>query len=106
MIAARLHGSRDIRLEETESPTEIGPDEVRVAPQWTGICGTDLHEYLHGPIIASEDPHPLTGAQMPQILGHEFSAVVQEVGDEVSTVAAGDRVSIMPLVYCEDCYFC
>lgn len=106
MLAARLHGQKDIRLEEVAEPDRVGPNEVRVDPHWTGICGTDLHEYLDGPMIAGTEPHPLTGAKMPQILGHEFSAVVAEIGADVDTVAVGDRVSIMPLVYCEECYFC
>lgn len=105
MIAARFHGPRDVRLEQVEAPDALGPDEVRVAPRWTGICGTDLHEYLHGPVIASAQPHPLTGAQMPQILGHEFAATVEEVGAAVTSVKPGDRVSIMPLTYCGECYF-
>jgi len=71
-----------------------------------GICGTDLHEYAHGPIVIPVTPHPLTGAQAPQVFGHEFSAVVMEVGAEVGGVREGDRVSVMPLVTCQRCYFC
>ena len=41
-----------------------------------GICGTDLHEYTDGPIVTPARPHPLTGAELPQIMGHEFAAVV------------------------------
>jgi threonine dehydrogenase-like Zn-dependent dehydrogenase len=56
------------------------PTQVVVAPRWCGICGTDLHEYLAGPIVTTVEPHPLTGAHLPQILGHEFSAEVVAVG--------------------------
>jgi (R,R)-butanediol dehydrogenase/meso-butanediol dehydrogenase/diacetyl reductase len=59
-----------------------------------------------GPIVIPSHPHPLTGASAPQILGHEFSAEVLEVGSGVDTVRAGQRVSVMPLLYCGACYYC
>ena len=49
-------------------------------PRSVGICGTDLHEYLAGPIVTSVAPHPLTGAALPQILGHEFATAVLDPG--------------------------
>jgi (R,R)-butanediol dehydrogenase/meso-butanediol dehydrogenase/diacetyl reductase len=107
MLAARFHGKRDIRIEEVAEPDrDLGPLDVLVSPRLCGICGTDLHEYIAGPIISGHDPHPLTGARIPQILGHEFSADVDAVGSEVTAVEPGDRVSIMPLVYCGECYYC
>lgn len=105
MKAARFHGARDIRIEDVPPPGEPGPGEVLIEPAWTGICGTDLHEYLAGPIVTPAEPHPLTGAQLPQILGHEFSAVVVAVGDGVS-LQAGDRVAAMPLISCGQCRPC
>jgi NADPH:quinone reductase-like Zn-dependent oxidoreductase len=65
-------------------PEGLGPHELLVRPRLCGICGTDLHEYLAGPIVTPAQPHPLTGATNPQILGHEFSAEVLEVGGEVT----------------------
>jgi (R,R)-butanediol dehydrogenase / meso-butanediol dehydrogenase / diacetyl reductase len=105
MKAARFHGARDIRIEDVPPPGEPGPGEVLVEPSWTGICGTDLHEYLMGPIVTPAEPHPLTGAQLPQILGHEFSATVVATGDGVS-LAPGDRVAAMPLISCGHCRPC
>ena len=52
------------------------------------------------------EPHPLTGAKNPQILGHEFAGDVIAVGDGVTRVAEGDRVAIMPLAYCGECAYC
>lgn len=75
-------------------------------PFFCGICGTDLHEYAFGPIVIPTEPHALTGASAPQVLGHEFSAEVVEVGAEVTTARPGDRVSVMPLVTCGECYYC
>jgi (R,R)-butanediol dehydrogenase / meso-butanediol dehydrogenase / diacetyl reductase len=104
--AVRYHAARDIRVEEVEEPKGMRPNELLVRPRFCGICGTDLHEYLAGPIVTPTEPHPLTGAQNPQILGHEFSADVVEVGDEVQAAKPGDRVAIMPLAFCGQCYFC
>ena len=69
-----------------------GDGEVLVAPLWCGICGTDVHEYTDGPIVTPVDPHPLTGARNPQVLGHEFSAEVLEVGGGVTNVGRGPGV--------------
>jgi (R,R)-butanediol dehydrogenase/meso-butanediol dehydrogenase/diacetyl reductase len=107
MRAARFYAAKDIRIEEIDEPSEdLGPHQVLVEPRWTGICGTDLHEYLAGPIVTPATAHALTGATLPQVLGHEFSADVVAVGDAVDNVAAGDRVSVMPLAYCRECAFC
>ena len=99
MVAARLHGNRDIRVEQIAPPNELGPHEARVRPQWCGICGSDLHEYKEGPIY-------ITGESLPQILGHEFSAEVVEVGSEVKNVSVGDGCAVLPHVFCGQCYFC
>src|SRR3954454_1259997 len=104
MRAAVYHRKHDIRVEELAEPGAIGPRDVRLRPYLCGICGTDLHEYAAGPIVIPTAPHPLSGASAPQVLGHEFSAEVIEVGPEVTTTKAGDRVSVMPLVYCGRCY--
>ena len=107
MRAARFYGARDIRVEQVPEPDgELGARELLVQPRWCGICGTDLHEYIAGPIVTPAQPHPLTGATLPQILGHEFAADVLAVGAEVSHVRPGDRISVMPLAYCGDCHFC
>ncbi len=106
MKAVRYHAARDIRVEDVAEPNELGPNQLLIQPRFCGICGTDLHEYLAGPIVTPTEPHPLTGAQNPQILGNEFSADVLEVGSDVSAARPGDRVAIMPLAFCGQCYFC
>src|SRR5258708_833192 len=106
MKARRFHARRARRGEEVPEPNGLAPPQVVVAPRWTGICGTDLHEYVAGPIVTPVEPHPLTGAQLPQILGHEFSGEVVAIGRDVTRVAVGDRVAVMPLVYCGRCAYC
>jgi (R,R)-butanediol dehydrogenase / meso-butanediol dehydrogenase / diacetyl reductase len=105
MKAAVYHGPKDIRLEQVSEP-EIRDGSVKVKVDWCGICGTDLHEYTSGPIVTPVEPHPLTGAQNPQILGHEFSGEVVATGSDVRSVREGDRVAIMPLAYCGSCAYC
>jgi (R,R)-butanediol dehydrogenase/meso-butanediol dehydrogenase/diacetyl reductase len=106
MRAAVYHSKHDIRVEEVPEPAAPGPREVRIRPFLCGICGTDLHEYAAGPIVIPTEPHPLSGAAAPQILGHEFAGEVLETGAEVTSVRPGDRVTVMPLVFCGHCYYC
>src|SRR5574340_57544 len=107
MKAARFHGRGDIRIEDIpEPPMRAGAVKVRVA--WCGICGTDLHEYLDGPIFipAPGHPHPLTHEEAPVTMGHEFSGTVEELGDGVTDVAVGDTVVVEPYFVCDECPPC
>ena len=106
MRAARFHGKSDIRVEDVDVPRIKASDDVLVEVLWCGICGTDLHEYMVGPIVTPVSPHPLTGVTIPQTLGHEFSARVVEAGSDVTDVKVGDRVSIMPAIVCGRCHWC
>ena len=106
MRAVRFHAARDIRVEDVPEPGEPQSHEVLIRPRTCGICGTDLHEFVAGPIVTPTEPHPLTGAQNPQILGHEFSADVVATGQAVTSVRPGDRVAVMPLAYCGQCFYC
>ena len=62
MRVVRYHGQKDIRVEEIDAPA-AGPGEVLIDIAWCGICGTDLQEYLDGPIFLPNkgNPHPVTG---------------------------------------------
>jgi (R,R)-butanediol dehydrogenase/meso-butanediol dehydrogenase/diacetyl reductase len=104
--AAVFHGAKDIRVEQIAEPGDLGPGDVRLKPHYCGICGTDLHEYAMGPIVIPSKPHALNGSVLPQVLGHEFSAEILEVGSQVKNLAVGDRVSVMPLLFCGNCYYC
>ena len=61
MRAVRYHGRGDVRIEDVPEPV-LGPGGVRVAPAWTGICGTDLHLFQDGPFPPGgwrRNPHHL-----------------------------------------------
>lgn len=96
MKALRFHAARDLRIEEIASPPRPGPGQVLVKVLECGICGSDLHEYTDGPQLIPTEPHPFTKAMAPQILGHEFSAVVEAIGDNVTRLKIGDRISAVP----------
>lgn len=97
MKAARWYAAKDIRVEETEIPVPKD-NQVKIAVKFTGICGSDLHEYNHGPqLIPYDEPYSLNGHQGTTTLGHEFSGIVEEVGKNVTHVKKGDRVTVEPI---------
>lgn len=97
MKAARWHAAKDIRVEETEIPT-TGKQQVKIEVHFAGICGSDLHEYNHGPMLIPVDqPYPLNGHQGVTTLGHEFAGIISEIGDDVTNLNVGDRVVVEPL---------
>ena len=107
MRAVRYHGNRDVRVDDIPEP-ECRPGFVKIAPEWCGICGSDVHEYLVGPetIPAPGAPHPITGETLPVVLGHEYAGTVVEVGDGVDGVSVGDRVAVEPIIRDNDCPNC
>ncbi|MBU0945487.1 MAG: 2,3-butanediol dehydrogenase [Proteobacteria bacterium] len=106
MKAAKWYGKNDIRVEEISKPPAPKPGEVQIKVAWCGICGSDLHEYLAGPIFIPMEPHPLTGAKAPIVLGHEFSGEVVAIGEGVQTVRIGDFVAPDACQHCGVCVTC
>lgn len=97
MKALRWHDQKDIRLENIKEP-QVEPGKVKLKVKWCGICGSDLHEYLGGPIfIPVDQPHPLTNEVAPITLGHEFSGEIVEIGEGVTDYQVGDRVVVEPI---------
>ena len=94
MKAAVFKGVEELQVEDVPDP-EGGPDDVVVAVKAVGVCGSDLHTYLHGSFV-----------QPGQIMGHEFAGEVIAAGDGVEGVAVGDRLTASPLVPCNDCPRC
>lgn len=107
MKAAVWYGKKDVRIMDVPEPPSPAPGWVKIKVEWCGICGSDLHEYIAGPIFIPVDaPHPLTGAKAPIILGHEFSGVITEVGEGVKGWKVGDRVAPDACQHCGECYLC
>ena len=76
MRAARFHGRGDIRVDEVPEPV-TGPGQVMIDVEWCGICGTDLHEFLEGPIFipSSGAPHELVAGGFRELIDHERAHV-------------------------------
>ncbi|KAK9472158.1 chaperonin 10-like protein [Dipodascopsis tothii] len=101
MKALRFYARGDIRFEtEVAEPTLSANQNVLIAPKWCGICGTDLHEYLDGPIFCPQVSHKITNEKVPVTLGHEFAGVVLKVGPGVTHVKAGDHVCVEASIRC------
>lgn len=81
---------------EIADPKIEKPDDVLIDVKVVGICGTDMVSY-HGKHEA---------VTFPRILGHEFSGIVEDVGDNVKGLKAGDYVTVEPLVTCGVCKPC
>lgn len=81
---------------------------MKIDVAWCGICGTDLHEYLEGPIFcpAPGHPHPLSHEESPVTLGHEFSGTVSGVGEGLTDLAKGDNVVVEPYFVDGTCDMC
>jgi (R,R)-butanediol dehydrogenase / meso-butanediol dehydrogenase / diacetyl reductase len=107
MKAAVWHGREDVRIEKATEPPAPPPGQVQVEVAWCGICGTDLHEYVGGPVYIPVDrPHPLTGVQAPVQIGHEMSGRIIAVGEGVDSLKIGDRIAACPIVGCLGCRWC
>lgn len=98
MKAAVMTDIETIEFEDRERPSPAS-DEVLVRIQDVGICGSDLHYYEEGRIGDFV-------VESPIVLGHESAGEIAEVGDGVTDLAAGDRVTIEPGVPCRRCEYC
>ena len=97
MLAARLYGKGDLRLERVPVP-EIGDDEILLRVKAATVCGTDLRMFQNGAAGASPE-HPL-------ILCHEFAGVIEKAGKHVTCYAPGQRVAVAPNFGCGICDRC
>jgi threonine dehydrogenase-like Zn-dependent dehydrogenase len=96
MKALTFHGNEDVRVDEVPDPSIQDPTDAIVRITSTAICGSDLHLYgALGMFIDEGD-----------ILGHEPMGIVEEVGPEVTHIAAGDRVVIPFNISCGHCWMC
>ena len=95
MKQVRLVAPENVILEEVEKPAPKA-SEVLIQVKRIGVCGSDIHAYY--------DKHPYISC--PIVQGHEFSGEIVEMGDAVSGLTVGDRVTVMPQLVCGECYPC
>lgn len=96
MQAAYYCGDRKVEVGECKVQAP-GSGEVRIEVAYCGVCGTDLHIYMG---------HMDGRLDMPQVIGHEMSGRIAEVGAEVEGWTAGDPVVVRPLDACGECPAC
>jgi len=112
MRASVLHDVGRLEVRDVPVPS-VGPHDVLVRTSAVGLCGTDLHIF-GGEANYNSDEHgkPIPLTVEPQILGHEITGVVEEVGAEVDALAPGDRVVCDQGINCvsarraEHCEYC
>jgi D-xylulose reductase len=89
MKALLLKETKHLEIADIDLKETVGPNDVRIKINTVGICGSDVHYYLHGrigPFIVKE----------PMVLGHEASGTIIEVGSDVKNLKVGDRVCMEP----------
>lgn len=97
MLAARLYGKDDLRVEKIPVPA-IGDGDILVKVKAAAVCGTDLRMLKNG--AAGVD------AEHPLVLCHEFAGIIDKVGAGVEGYKPGQRVSVAPNFGCGICDFC
>ncbi len=96
MKAVTWQGPQDMRVEDVPDPTIIDPTDVVIRVTTTGLCGSDLHLY-----------DPLAPFMTPgDVVGHEPMGIVEEVGPQVTSLKAGDRVVVPFNISCGSCWTC
>ena len=97
MKAVLFYGPQDIRYEDVKiKPLAKGEILVKVKSALT--CGTDVKTFRRG--------HPVLIKQVPSGFGHEFSGVVEKIGEGVDNVKVGDRVVCANSAPCGKCFYC
>lgn len=97
MKAALWTGSKSIDVGVVSKPTITAPKDAIVHITHCTICGSDLHMY-------AGDLNKVMEKGL--IMGHEAIGIVDEVGPEVKNLRKGDRVIILPVIACGDCFYC
>jgi L-iditol 2-dehydrogenase len=98
MRVSVLYGIGELGIEQRPVP-DPGPGEVLIRVGSVGVCGSDVHYFEHGRI----GPYVV---DRPLVLGHEAGGRIAAVGPGVTTLLAGQRVSIEPGVPCRSCPQC
>ncbi len=96
MKGAFYAGNKKFRVAESQ-PIAPGSGEVRLKVAYSGICGSDYHIYLG---------HMDQRIEIPQVVGHETSGEIAEIGEGVEAFKVGNKVVVRPLKPCLNCPAC
>ena len=89
-------GVNKLNVETVKDPEILNPQDVIIKVTYSSVCGSDLH-YIHGYIVSMKEG---------DILGHEFTGEVVEIGSNVETLKKGDRGVVAPNIGCGECFYC
>lgn len=92
MRVAMYYSNNDVRVEEMPRP-EIGPGELLMRVEASGICGSDVMEWYRV-------------NRVPLVLGHEVSGTIAEAGAGVKKYKVGQRIACSHHVPCGKCRYC
>lgn len=96
-MKALVHdGNGTIAIKERPKPEPVEPGDAIVRVTLSTICTSDLH-IIHGAV-----PRALPNT----VLGHEFVGVIEQVGENVTNLAPGDRVAVSCETFCGECFYC
>ena len=98
MRAVLYYGPENIKYDENVSVKPLEKGEVLVRIKSALTCGTDVKTYRRG--------HPVLIKTVPSGFGHEFSGVVEKLGEGVDNFKVGDRVVAANSAPCGECFYC
>lgn len=96
MRAIILEAKEQVAVVEVPKPKLLGPKDVIIRVSLCSICGSDLHPYHQREV----------GIAAGTIVGHEFVGVVEEKGEQVTSLGIGDRVMSPFTTSCGTCFYC
>lgn len=96
-----LYGPQEAKYGDRPVPEICDPHDVIIRIQYVGVCGSDVHWYLHGSMGANS-----IVPGKPLVLGHEASGTVHSIGSSVRSLTPGDHVALEPGFPCRRCARC
>lgn len=104
MRAIVLHGVKDLKFHsDYPEPQLQSPTDVKIKVDYCGICGSDLHEYLDGPIFFKNKRNEISNKENIQCMGHEMCGEIVELGAKVNPeYKVGQKVVVAPTGTCLD----
>ena len=91
------YNKEDLRYEDIPKPEIKKGDDVLIKVHYAGICGSEYARIIGDMPVPPEIPVPH---------GHEFSGIVEAVGEDVTSVKPGDRVACAARTVCGGCDDC
>ena len=95
MNAVIFHGKGDVRFEKTPLPV-CRDGELRVKVDACAVCGSDFKAFNNG------NPR----MKPPIVMGHEFTGIIETVGEGVKGFALGERIVMATSISCGECFYC